>query len=346
MANYASTVLLEARAKQQDKYAKKFEGRPENSMLMDLFLKNRDMTIPNLAELRSSTTRATKMLYPLKTAYTVNAAKSCAPTGQQGDSSIVTLSWATSQVEVITSLKRHNGNEYNMIESLSWELLMAEQAMWKDSVSSMEAVLLAYLDTNRTQVAATNDVHATWDAINYNYDMAFADLGNFYNFMFDDLTRNKYTGTMLDAYNTGFGGYIRSQANQGNANATNSAFQYSNPFDFVGFPCNYINNSTSDLSTHYIIPEGGVTILDWNDPVNLEGRISGDLEWGTYQSRFFPGITLDLFTKTACADTSGSGGGTQDFTTTYELSFNYAIAKQPLSAVGATPIFKTNILSS
>ena len=346
MANYASTVLLEARAKQQDKYAKKFEGRPVNSMLMDLFLRNRDITIPNLADLRSSTTRATKIIYPTKTDYTINSTKSCSPTGEQGDSSIVTLSWATKQVEVITSLKRHNGNEYSMVESLAWELLMAEQALWKDSAVSMESALLAYLEANRTQVASTNDVHATWDAINYNYDMAYADLGNFYNFMFDDLQRNNYSGTMLDAYNTGFSGYIRSQVNQGQANATNSAFQYTNPFDFVGYPCNFINNSTSDLSIYYIIPEGGVCILDWNDPVNREGRVVGDSEWGTYQSRFFPGIMLDLFTKTACADTSSSGGGTQDFTTTYEMSFNYAVAKQPLSTSGETPIFKTNILSS
>lgn len=343
MANYAATVLLEARAKQQQKYATKFEGRTINSYLMDMFMRNRDITIPNLADLRNSTTQATSILYPTKTAYTVNDAKSCSPTGEQGDSGKVTLSWATKQVEVITSLKRHNGNEYSMVDALAWELLMAEQALWKDGAASMEVALLAYLEANRTQVATGG--HFTWDGTNYNFDVANADLGNFYNYLYDDLQINNYSGMMLDAYNTTFGGYIRSQANQGNANATNTAFQYQNPFDFQGYASNLITNATGDLSTHFIVPEGGVLLLDWNDPVNREGRVSGDLEWSLYESRFFPGVMLDLFTKTACADSSGSGGGTQDFVTTYEMSFNYAIAKQPLSTANATPIFKTNILA-
>lgn len=346
MANYASTVLLAARAKQQEKYANKFEGRPENSSLMDLFLRNRDITIPMLSELRQATTQTQTILYPTKSTYTVGSAKSCSPTGVQGDSGSVNLTWYTKTVEVITSAKRHKGNEYSMVEALAWELLKAEQSLFNDGASSMEVALYSYLDTNRTQVAGSSDTHFTWDGTNYNYDCALADVGNFYNYLFDDMLRNNYSGTMLDAYNTSWGGYTRAQVNQGQANATNTQFQYQNPFDFVGYSSNFITPATTDLTTHYVIPEGGVAILDWNDPVNRDGKIIGDSEWSTYQSRFYPGVTLDLFMKSACADTSGSGGGTQDWTLIYELSFNYAIAKQPLSTSGATPIFKVNVLGS
>ena len=69
MANYASSVLLAARAKQIELYAHKFEGRAENSFLTDMFLKTRGITIPNLAEIREATTQATTALYLAKTGY-------------------------------------------------------------------------------------------------------------------------------------------------------------------------------------------------------------------------------------------------------------------------------------
>lgn len=349
MANYASTVLQAARAKQIEKFAKMFEGRPKNSFLMDMFMKNRSLTIPNLSEIREATTQTTTMLYPTKTAYTVNAAKSCAPTGQQGDSGSVSLTWATKQVEVITSAKRHYGNEYKMMEALAWELLMAEQALWKDGAASMEVALLAYLEANRTQVNAISVAgvgHNTWDGVNFNVDVAAADVGQFYNFLLDEMNLNNYNGAFMEAHNTTWNATGRNQVNQGEANATNTAFQYSNPFNFSGYSSNLIVPAAGvDTSTHYIIPEGGIAILDWNDPLNREGKVIGDKEWGLYESRFFPGIMLDLFIKEDCADTSGSGGGTQDATLIYELSFNYALTHQPLSTANETPIFKYNVLA-
>jgi len=346
MSYYASSALLAARAIQKEKYYWKFEGRPEHSMLMDLFVKNRDLMFPDLADIRQADTQTTSMIYPVKVLRTIGSAKSCTPTGTYEDSGSVDLTWYTKTAEVTISEKRHKGNEYKMQETLARELLDAEIDLFKNGAASMEVALLAYLEANRTQVADSTDIHFTWDGTNYNYDCAYADLGNFYNYLLDDMQRNNYAGMFMDAYNTSWGGFTRAQVNQGEANATNTKFQYQNPFDFVGFPSNLITNGTSDLSTHYIIPEGGVTILDWNDPINREGKTSGDLTWGTYQSRLIPGITFDLFMKTACSDTSTTGGSTQDFVHIYELAFNYAIAKPQLSTSGETTIFKVNVLNS
>jgi hypothetical protein len=350
MANYASTVLQAARAKQIESYAKRFEGRPENSYLMDMFLKTRTLTIPALDDIRQATTQTTSTLYLTKTAYTVGSAKSCSPSGEQGDSGSVDLTWNTKSVEVITSEKRHHGNEYKMVEALAWELLMAEQALWKDGAASMEVALLAYLEANRTQVNAlssgTTGSQNTWDGVNFNVDVALADIPQFYNNLVDDMALNNYTGKFLEAHNTTWGGYQRNQANQGEANATNTQYQYQNPFDFEGFPSNLITLAAGENSEHYIVPEYGIALLDWNDPVNREGKVSGEKEWSLYESRFFPGVMLDLFTVTACADTSASGGGTQDHTIVYELSFNYAATHQPLSTTNETPIFKYNTLTT
>lgn len=349
MANYASSVLLAARAKQIELYAKRFEGRPENTFLMDMFMKTRSLTIPNLQEIREATTQTTSTLFLTKTGYTVDSAKSCSPTGEQGDSGSVDLSWVTKSVQVVTSAKRHQGNEYKMAESLAWELLMAEQAIFKDGAASVDVALLAYLEAQRTQVNAisvTGVGHNTWDGTNFNVDVAVANIDQYYNFLLDEMNLNNYQGKFMEAYNTTWNANTRDQVNQGEANATNTKFQYSNPFDFEGFSSNLIVPATGDGSTHYVVPEFGVAILDWNDPVNRNGKVIGDQEWGLYESRLFPGLMLDLFMVTACADTSGSGGATQDFTHTFELSFNYALAKQPLTTTDETPIFKYNVLTT
>ena len=346
MANYAATVLLAARALQKENNYRKFDGRPVNSMLMDMFMKDRDIMFPDLSDIREATTQTTSILYPKKSLRTVGSAKSCSPTGSIEDSGSVDLTWYTKNVEVLIAEKRHKGNEFKMAETLARELIDAEIDLWKNGAASMEVALLAYLEANRTQVATSTGTHFTWDGTNFNYDCAISDLTNFYNYLLDDLKMNDYNGQFLNAYNTSFGGYIRAQANQGNANATNTAFQFMNPFDFVGYDSNLITNATGDIATHYVVPQGGLMLLDWNDPINREGKVSGDLSWGLYESRYFPGLMLDLFIKTACADTSESGGGTQDFVHIYELSFNYAIAKSPLSTANATPIFKVNALST
>lgn len=346
MSYYASTVLLAARAKQKEKWYWKFEGRQENSMLMDMFTRNRELMFPDLSEIREATTQTTTMMYPVKVLRTIGDSKSCTPTGTYEDSGTVDLTWYTKTALVTISEKRHKGNEYKMAETLARELLDAEIDLFKNGAASMEVALYAYLEANRTQVAGTSDTHFTWDGTNYNYDCALADVGNFYNYLLDDLKRNNYSGTMLDAFNTSWGGYTRAQVNQGEANATNTKFQYQNPFDFVGYDSNFITPATTDLTTHYVVPEGGITILDWNDPINREGKTSGDLTWTTYQSRLIPGITFDLFIKTECSDTTATGGSTQDYVHTYELAYNYSIAKPSLSTSGATPIFKVNVLGS
>ena len=185
MSNYDSSILLAARAKMQEKYYQKFEGRPVNSMLMDAFMKDRDLMIPDLADIREADTQTTSMLYPVKVLRTVGSAKSCSPTGSIEDSGSVDLSWVQKTVEVIISEKRHKGNEYKMTETLARELLDAEIDLFKNGVASMEVVVAAYLEANRTQVLTSG--HFTWDSSNYALQCANADIPYFYNYLLDDL---------------------------------------------------------------------------------------------------------------------------------------------------------------
>jgi hypothetical protein len=348
MANYADTVLLAARAKQEERYRNKFEGRPENTFLMDMFLKNRSITIPQLQDIRRATTQTTSTLYQVNPSFILGDAKSCDPTAQQADSGKVDLTWSKIVGAFTTSMKRHDGNEYSMIEDVAWGLLRLEMDMLKnDATNGMDAILAAYLDTNRTQVnaASTGGIN-TWDGVNFNMDVALADINDYYNSVLSEMHLNNYSGNFLEAYNTTWEATARQQVNQGQANATNLQFQYQNPFGFEGFASNLLTPSAGNGSVHYVVPENGVALLDWNEPLNVRGDSNGDESWGLYESRMFPGIFFDLFTKVACTDTSASGGSTQDKTIKYELTLNYSIVKQPLSTANETPIFKYEIANT
>lgn len=347
MANFADTVLLNARAKQTEILREKFEGRPRFTELVEAWMNTASQTIPNLAEIREATTQTTQTMYQKKIAQTPGSAKSCSPSGANGDTGIVNLSWLTRNVIVTISEARHDGNEYKMAEALATMLLDAEKDLFKGATNSVDAAIFAYLEANRTQVnAASTGGHNTWNGTDFDMDVANASVGSFYNFLYDEMQKNGYEGSFYDMFNTTWGAYARDQANQGEANATNTKFQYQMPFDFNGFASNTIVPGTN-LSTHFVVPEGGITILDWNDPKNRRGNLNtGDKYWDTYQSKFMPGVTLDLFKTVACADTSGSGGSVQDLVHTYELSINFALTHAPLSAANETPIFKYNVLAS
>ena len=346
MANYTDTVLQNARAKYSLKHNKKFEGRPRTTEIIEAFMDSAERTLPQLSAIREAETQTTQTLYMDAFSPTVNTAKSCSPTGNYGDAGYVNLTWVTRSVTIKISHDQHNGNEYKMAESLAWQLEQAEQTLFKGATGSIDAYLLSWLDTNRTQVNAAYDAHNTWDSTNYNMDVAYASRNSFYNFAYDEMMINDYSGRMLDIFNTTWGAYAREQANQGEANATNTAFQYQMPFNFVGFTSNSITMSTSDLSTHYIIPEDGVSIVFWNSPLNRKGFEEDNFYKDLYQSIFMPGVTLDLYKTVACTDTSSVGGSVQDVVDLYELTAQFAVAAAPLTTSNATPIFKYNVLAS
>lgn len=348
MANFNDTLLQNARAKITQDLREKFEGRARYTELIEAFMQTSSLTIPDLAAIREAVTQTAQTMYRKKTARTPGTAKTCSPSGTAGDSGIVSLTWNTRTVTVEISEALHDGNEYKMTETLAGELLDAEKDLFKGShANSVDSALLAYLEANRTQVC--NADHGTFDGVNFSLDYPVADVADFYNKLYDDMQLNNYSGEFYDIFNTSWGAYARQQVNQGEANATNTKFQYQMPFDFNGFASNSISNAAGDLTTHYVVPSKGLAILDWNNPKNRRGPgagRTGDAYWDTYQSKFMPGATLDLFKKVACADTSASGGSVQDLVHTYELSFNFALTHAPLSVANETPIFKTAVLTT
>lgn len=339
MANtFIDTNLLASRAFITDKKNEKFMNRPVLTNIVEPFVKDRDFTLLELAGLKSSTTRATEVMFFNKTTLTSFSEKSCNPVGDTLGTSKESLTWLKITRAVKGSWKQHAGNEV----SISKALAMALQAADEQILQALDSSLLAFLDVNKS--ALNLGTSGTFNAPNSIMFVANADADNFYNLVASDMFQNNYQPNFNDVHSAAWMANMRRYANQGGSNATNLAFQFPG-FDF--FASNLITPGTiaSNVckSIHYIVPDGAVAIVDWNDPLNKKGAVSGEKFWGTYDSILRPEFTYDLMKTTSCADTTADGGGTQDLVDTYELTLNYAVAKQPTIA-GQTPIFKYGVL--
>jgi len=336
---YAETVLQDARAFIKADANKKFQLRPEFTKAMDIFLRDRDFTLPNLGTLRQATTQATTALYLKKKAFTVGTTKGCSPSGEQSGSGSVALTWGTKNVIIKTNFKQHAGNEVAQARALANDLYNAEVSLW----TNIDQDLIDYLNTNRSGVNAGGS--GTFDAVNDIMAVTLANENYFYNLVTADMQKNNYSPSFLELHDTMWTAKQRQYVNQGAGNSANTAFQFAG-FEF--FPSNLITPGTiggnTYTSLHYIVPAGGVAIVDWNDPLNRANKVSGEKSWTTMQSLLRPEFTFDVYKISDCADTSADGGGTQDFTETWEISFNYAKAVQPISVATETPIFKYGVM--
>lgn len=338
---YSDTVLLEARARIKDANNKKFNLKPTFSTLMDMFLKGREYTIPELSTIRKAATQATKAQYLKNGSFTVGTTKECAPAGETSGSGAVELTWVTKTVKIKMSEKQFQGNDISKEMAFANNLYNAENDLWLQ----VETVLRDYLETNRSGVnnGGSGTFNTTYDIMS----ITNSNKTDFYNLVSADMQLNNYKPQYMEAFNTMWTANQRKYVNQGDSNSNNQKFQFDLGFDF--HPSNLIapgviGNGTYD-SIHYFVPEGGVAILDWNDPTNVRGKVQGDRMWGTYGSMIRSGITFDMYKTVGCADTSADGGGTQDPVENWELSYTFSVVKQPMDNTPETPILKYGTLT-
>lgn len=338
---YADTVLLKAQAFIKDENNKKFQLRPELTTAINAFKKDREYTIPNLAAIRNATTQATEALYMKQKDFTINTSKSCSPSGETSGSGAVSVTFVQKQFVISSNYKQYAGNQVTMDMALANDLYNGENSLW----TAVDQYLIDYLETNKSGV--NNAEASMFDSVN---DIQAIDDSNelfFYNIVRAQMATNNYSGNFSDVADTMWQAKRLQYINQGAGNSTNSSFQFGG-FDF--YPSNLISagtiGATVYTSIHYIIPDGAVAILDWNDPLNRAGQTSGESSWYTMQSMVHPEFTFDVYKTTACADTSSSGGSVQDLTTTWEFTLNFAVAKQPVPTALETPIYKYGVTAS
>ena len=338
MANvYAATVLQSARAFIKDANNKNFELRPVKTSIIQAFLKDREFTVPNLAAIKDATTQTTTAMYYTKKDFTINTSKSNSPSGEKSGTSSVDLTWATRGFTVDLPSKQYDGNEVARTQGFAMSLYNAERTFWAD----FDNTLLSYLIANLSTV---NDATGGGSFATNTYTINNAEADEFYNIVDAHMAMNDFGGEILDVHDTYWRKYARHYAAQGAANSTNLSYQFDG---FTTFSSNKIVPPSSEMSTHYIIPNYGVALLDWNEPANRRGDSLNDGSYlGTYQSLFYPELTFDIFVKSAWGDTSSDGGSVQDKTETFEFSLNYAAVTQPFTESGRSAIYKYVIAAS
>ena len=328
---YSATVLQDARAWLKSADNKNFELRPVKTYILPAFLRERNFTIPNLADIKAATTQATKAMYFTKKDFTINSSKSNTPSGEKSGSAITTLSWSTKGFTIDLPSKQYDGNEVARAKGFAMSLYNAERTFW----STFDETLLAYLIANKTGV---NDASGGGSESSGVFTINYAERDEFYNILDAHMAMNDFGGEILDVHDTYWKKFVRHYAAQGPSNDTNLSYQFDG---FTAYASNKIVPSSSELSVHYVIPLHGVAIIDWNEPANRRGDKLNDGSYlGVYQSLFYPELTFDLFVKSAWGDTSSDGGSVQDKTETFEFTLNYSLTTQPFTESNRTAIMK------
>ena len=337
MANvYADTVLQDARAWIKEQENKRFELRPVISNIMEAYMRDREYTIPNLAQIKAATTQTTTAMYFKSKDFTIGSAKSNSPSGEKSGTGKLDLSWSTKTFVIDLPAKQYDGNEVNQAKGYAMSLYNAEKTFW----SNFETVLAAHLAAN---ISTKNSGTPGGTFASNVMTIANGDVDEFYNIVAAHMQQNDYEQNYLDIHDTFWLRYARLYAAQGAGNSTNLSFQFGG---FNTYASNKITPGSGELSTHYIVPDGGLAIVDWNEPANRRGDKGANGELMTYQSLFYPDITFDVFVKEAWGDTHNDGGSVQDLTLTFEFALNYALCLQPFTESGRTAIHKYVVASS
>jgi hypothetical protein len=334
---YSATVLQDARAWLKSESNKKFELRPVKTSILPAFLRDRQFTIPNLADIKKATTQTTTAMYFTKKDFTINTSKSNTPSGEKSGTASTDLTWAVKGFTIDLPSKQYDGNEVARQQGFAMSLYNAERTFW----AAFDETLLAYLIANKSTVTNASGGGSSSSGV---FTINYAERDEFYNILDAHMAMNDFGGEILDVHDTYWKKFVRHYSAQGGANSTNLSYQFDG---FTTYSSNKIIPASSELSNHYVIPLNGVAIIDWNESANQRGDKLNDGSYlGTYQSLFYPELTFDLFVKSAWGSTGADGGSVQDKTETFEFSLNYALTTQPFTESGRSAIYQYKIANS
>ena len=340
MANYANSLLSTAQALIADKYAKP-EFRHKDYAITRILLANADYCVENIDALKTSDQRAVSAYALAKTASDAATNRSYAHAAAgNGDSQVVSLSWATKAEKFKTSLKAGDRNFINAAKQLQGRI----ESAWINLLDTVEGVNAAYLAAQKTQVNAAGDGElGLWDEVNFAYQIANADENWFIQYIQSMMQINNYNG-MIDFIADPVAYAKAAQLlNQGGQNALNTSFQFGNIRPSLS---SSLVNEAGYKGWGYAIPEGTVGMIPWIPKENRENTVTRLQTYTTMQDPFGLGITAALHIKETAADTNTLGGEYQDELVEYELSLDIANVKAPLSVANETTIFKAGLLSA
>ncbi|WP_431129747.1 hypothetical protein [Flagellimonas flava] len=340
MANYAASVLAEAQLILAERFAAP-EKRLKSPGVFGAFRKNTDIAIPNVGSLRTKEERPENGYFFNRAKRSVITSRTYDHTGTVADSTEVAFSWATYGDKAQTSLKRSDNNVFADAQILANEL----ENMFKNIYEGIDGAALTYLGTNKTTVNGATK-NGVFDATNDVFEIATANIARFIQHGKSMLRQNYYSGSADAILDPALFLEAEHYLNQGSGNSVNTAYQASlgaQIWEAIG-----LSDANYPIGAGYFVPEGTIGVVDWIPRQNREGKGDFDSVLGGYGSIVDPisGLTFAVHSYAQRADTSASGGDTQDEVQEWEISVDLSFNKAPLTAAGETTIFEVGIIDT
>jgi len=350
MANFVSSALLAFQSKINKKY-----NAAELRELQNPILKNAlgysDFILANVAQIKESDKRSVYTYYLKKTAATNGTARSYAPSGSQGDSGQVSLSWVTFSEPLGINMQVGADNVFDTMTLLDYQI-WDKQRILRERIGTY---IVQQLHNNRTQTSpsvAGVTRNMTWNGTNFAFENDANQLDLFFENAASVMRQNKYYDKLDVIADPVIFKRARYDQSQSNGNAQNLAFQFQsyNPGGIMEHEV--LGNEVATAYTGgcaIVLPQASFAVIPWIPKINREGF--GDYE--SYNGGFgmLPDATgLDLkYAVRGWAqkqDTSGAGGVVQDIHMDLELSVDIAFNTAPISNSGETPVYEFGQLGS
>lgn len=337
MANYAASVLAEAKLILSQRFAAP-EKRLKTAGVIGAFMKNTDIAMPGVGALRTKEERAEKGYFFNRTKRANTSSRTHNHTGAVADSSEVTFAWNTYGDKCQTSLKRSDNNLFTDAQLLANEF----ENMFKNIHESADAGALTYLGTNKSLVNVA-DKNGAFHGVNKVFEIAAANKARFFQYGKSMLRQNYYKGAadvILDPILYAEAEYLAAQRE---GNSVNTGFQFGGLSHYEAVTladANYANGFG------LFIPEGSIGMADWIPSQNRQGKGDYESVLGGYGSIVDPytGRLFALHGYSEKADTSASGGDTQDVVTNWELTVDLSFNHAPLKVTDESTIFEVGQL--
>jgi len=343
MANYASSVLVAGQAKVTAKY-QEAEQRRKIPTVMELALKNQSISIPDAQALRVSPLRTVDVNFLTNIAAGSATAKVAAHSGTYGDSSKINVVYVQ-HVETFSlprKLAYNNIFQYQELFNNMYEM------KWKNLRTRQDTSALAFLLANRCQLSAAT-INAqiasanpgVWNETTYALEIDQTRKSRFLQMAKAAMSARFLNGPYDVVADLQLAAEFEYLMQQGSGNYANTAFQFSEAG--IAATQSAIDSTDYPLGCAFIMPQGTLAGLNWNEGLNRAGVNAGENSVGNLGTTPDPlgsGAIADISVYTARADTSSNtyGGSTQDIVDQWELALTIGYVTPPLSTASDSVI--------
>jgi hypothetical protein len=253
----------------------------------------------------------------------------CTASGTEAVSSFVNITWATVSVTFEMQPAKNYQNEIKYAEEFARKYSDAIRAMMGVLNPAVDTALAAVMKTAYTSsYVGLGNKYGALDANNF-IDVSLANRPDFFNDLVD-INADEDIYPMFDVIgSTNTRGIVAQLFAQGEANATNTQYQFTQgDYNFVFDKDVTVSTIAATDATAYFMPAGAYGIVSRNSPDCIANNSTTDGK--QYGTLFDPtiGMTLDTLYYSECADInalSGNAADTAAVNEVHQMALHYGI---------------------